>query len=760
LLALPPNVFPPKAVLLGGAIIVGAAAVITVRSGVFGQSDAAAQARPAAGAAQQRQQAAAVVQTTAASPGAIRSVFSYAGNISAQQQVNVVPRANGIVKDILVNTGSTVRRGDVIAVLDPGVLPDQLDQAAAGVTVADAKLSQVNAGARPEDVSAASAQVAQARARLQGLQQGRPEDIQAAQANLDVQLARLEALEQGGRPEAVASAQATLDSANAKLALLLKGPTQDARQAAQSAVDSDKASVAAIQTSISNVGASSTSDVQAAQSAYDAAVASLASARAGFDQGQQPTDAAIQSAEATLAKAKADLRTAESAQSGLTAGTTSGPCTYTSIKDSKGVDQKTKNRTDAPACDMAMSAAGATLVSSREGVQSAQAALDLLKAGGAPATQAQSQAQLDSAEATVRSTKAKLDAAVGNVDVQRNQLQSQLVAAQEKLKADQAKLDQVLAGAQPEEIEQAQAAVRDSEQKLALAVSPATDQDIRAQRAQVEQARQNLEKAQQPASAYDIQQQQEVVAQMEAQYQAKAHPFTTTDYQSAIAGVDQAKAALAVAQTNLALTAITAPFDGVVGQRMLTIGAFTAAATPIMTLVSNEVEVHITAEESRVGLLLPGQPVALSLAAYPNETFSGTVSAIAPIGDARAHTFDVTIVPDQQDKRLLPGMFAQVQVTAAEKSDALIVPRDAIVQVDGQPTVFVAQDGRAVARKVQTGIADEKSTEIVSGIDAGDQIVTLGQNGLRDGQAVQTPNAGGGRGQGGGQRGGAQGGGA
>jgi len=751
LLALPPNVVPPKALLLGGAVIIGAAAVITVRStGMFTQSDAAAQARPAAGA-QGRQQAAAVVQTTAASPSAIRSVYSYAGNVQAGQQVNVVPRANGIVKDVLVNTGSPVRRGDVVAVLDPGVLPDQLDQASAGVDVASSKLSQVQAGARPEDVAAASAQVAQARARLAGLQQGRPEDIQAAQANLDVQLVKLEALQQGGRPEAVASAQATLDSAQAKLDLLLKGATADTRQAAQSAVDSDRASVAAIQTSISNLGASSASDVQAAQSAYDAAVATATSARAGLDQNQQPTDAAIQSAEATLAKARADLRSAESAQAGLTAGTTTGACTYATQKDSKGQDVKTGARTNAAACDIAMSAAGATLVSSREGVQSAQAALDLLKAGGAPATLAQSQAQVESADATVKSTKAKLDAAIGNVDVQRNQLQSQLIAAQEKVKADQAKVDQLVAGPQPEEITQAQAAIQDAQNKLALATTPSTDQDIRAQQALVEQARQNFQKAQTPASDYDLQQQQEVVAQMEAQYQAKAAPFTATDYQSALAGVEQAKAALQVAQTNLALTAILAPFDGIVGQRMLSVGAFAAAATPIMTIVSNDSEVHITAEESRVGQLLPGQPVSLSLAAYPNETFSARVSAVAPVGDARAHTFDVTIVPEQQDRRLLPGMFAQVSVTAAEKTDALVVPRDAVVQVNNQPTVFVAEDGRAVARPVQTGITDDKSIEIVSGIEAGDQIVTLGQNGLRDGQAVQTPNAGRGqRGQGGG----------
>jgi RND family efflux transporter MFP subunit len=732
-LALPPNVVPPKALLLAGAVVVAAGALFTVRSGVFTQGEST-QARSAA---QARPQAATVVQTAPAERGPIRSILNYAGTITASQQVNVVPRANGIVKEILVNTGTQVKRGDVVAVLDPGALPDQLQQAVAGMDVAEAKLAQVQAGGRPEDVAAAAAQVNQARARLQGLQQGRPEDVQAAQALLDVQLARLEALEQGGRPEAIAQAQATLDGAVAKLALLQKGATPDARQAAQSAVDADKASLAAIQTSLNNLSASSTSDVQAAQSAYDAAVANLASAQAGSDQAKAPTDAQISSAEAALAKARSDSRAADSTLAGLTSGSSSGAC----LKDSK-----TGARTNQAACDVAIAAANAGVASAREGVESAQAALAQLQSGGAPASQAQTAAQLESAEATVRSTKARLDAALGNVEVQRNQLQSQVVAAQEKLKSDQAKLDQVLAGPQPEEVAQAEAAVHEAEQRLALAVSPGSEQDIRAQRAQVEQARQQLEKAQAPASTFDLQQQQEVITQMQAQYQVKANPFTAADIQAAVAGVEQAKAALALAQTNLAVTVITAPFDGVVGQRLLSVGAFAAAATPIMTLASNEVELHITAEESRVGLLLPGQSVSFTLAAYPNESFTGSVSAIAPVGDLRAHTFDVTILPDVQDKRVMAGMFAQVELIAAQKSDAVLVPRDAIVQVGGESTVFVAQDGRAVARKVQTGIVDEKTAEIVDGVNAGDVIVTLGQNNLRDGQAVQVPGQGGGRG--------------
>jgi membrane fusion protein (multidrug efflux system) len=133
----------------------------------------------------------------------------------------------------------------------------------------------------------------------------------------------------------------------------------------------------------------------------------------------------------------------------------------------------------------------------------------------------------------------------------------------------------------------------------------------------------------------------------------------------------------------------------------------------------------------------PGQDVQLSVPAYPGVTIPGTVVTIAPAGDARAHTFDAKIVPNSQDQRLLAGMFAQVQLTASQKTDAILVPREAVVQQADGPVVFVADNGRASARKVQLGMSDDKNVEIVSGLTPGEQVVVAGQNGLRDGAPVQ-----------------------
>ncbi|HET6315126.1 MAG TPA: efflux RND transporter periplasmic adaptor subunit, partial [Chloroflexota bacterium] len=304
-------------------------------------------------------------------------------------------------------------------------------------------------------------------------------------------------------------------------------------------------------------------------------------------------------------------------------------------------------------------------------------------------------------------------------------LASTLEAANQKLTADQAKLDVMNGGP--------------------------TDEDIRQARAAVLQAQQALVKAQRPGAETDLAQQQAVVDQMSAQLQAKQTPYTDADLQAAVATVAQAEAAVAVAQASLDQMTVVAPFDGIVSQRLLGPGSLASSATPVVVLTSDEVEIHVTVEEARVGQVRPGQGVQLTVPAYPGVTFPAKVITIAPTGDARAHTFDAKIVPDSQDDRLLPGMYAQVSVVAAQKPDATLVPKEAIVQQGSNQIVFVNDNGRASQRQVQTGMTDDKSVEITGGVAAGEQVVVVGQNGLRDGVPIQvasTPAPGQGQGQG------------
>jgi HlyD family secretion protein len=782
-----------------------------------------------------------VVRTVPVATGAISSTLSYAGAVQATQQVNIVARASGTIQDIPVDVGSAVHRGDTLATLDQGALPAQLLQAQAALLSARAKLAQVQAGAKPEDVAAAQAQLAQAQIRLQALTQGRPEDVTSAQAALDSANAKLTALLKGATDDARQAAQSSVDADTAAVAAAqagldnFTGTSSSDLQAAQGTVESDKAALAAAQAALDNLRGSNASDLQAATSAIEADNAALAAAnaavqnlagttsadqqslqsnvnadqavvlaaQAAIDQANAPTDAQLQAARQLVAAAQAALDTANSTRVALDNPTRPNSGQGGAVTQGTGSCALNSNGgiVNSSQCDAAKTAADSGVASSQQQLQAAQSSLQQLLAGGPPATRAQLQSTLTSAQEKLKTDNARLAAERGTIasqtataqsnltaaneklktdqsklDALRNgtftsqqaSAQSTLVAAQLKLKADQAKLDALVNGTQDMQLAQLQSALEAAQTKLTsdqakldVINSGATPEDQRQARAAVLQAQQALVKAQAPGGSTDLAQQQSVIDQMVAQLASKQDAYTDSDLQAAVATVAQSEAGVALAQANLDQTTVTAPFDGVVASKLLVPGAFATPQSPIMTVTSGSVEVHVTVEEARLAQVQPGLNVNLSVPAYPGVTFPATIVSVAPAGDTRAHTFDAKIVPTTPDGRLLPGMFAQVQVVAQQKSDALLVPKEAVVQQGNNQVVFVNDNGKASQRQVQVGITDDKSSEILSGINPGEQVVVVGQTGLRDGVPIRVvaptaPAQGGQRGQGG--QGGGQGG--
>ena len=266
----------------------------------------------------------------------------------------------------------------------------------------------------------------------------------------------------------------------------------------------------------------------------------------------------------------------------------------------------------------------------------------------------------------------------------------------------------------------AQAAFAAAQDKYSLVRNPSPS-DVAAQRSLVETARATLE--------------------------TRKLPYTDADIAGARAAVAAAQAGVASARTSLDQTSVTAPFEGVIAQKLLEVGATVSAQTPIFVLVAKAVESHLTVDEARIGLIRPDMDAEVTVPAFPNRTFKGKIATIAPMGDARAHTFDVKVFAEDRESLLKPGMFAQVSVIAATKPNAILVPTASIVQQGNTSRVFVVVNGKAAAKTVKLGIADTTNTEITEGVAAGDQVVSVGQNVLRDGQAVAvaTPGTGGAR---------------
>ena len=728
--------------------------------------------------------------------GDIQQALSYSGDIKASGQITVLAKATGRVQQLLVDVGSRVQAGDALVDLEHDNADVQLLQARAGLAVAQAKLAQIQAGGKVEDVAAAQAAVSQQQARLNGMRTGgRSEDIQLAQAGLEAQMAKLQLMEEGGRPEAVAQAEAALEGARAKLESVQKGATQDVVQAAQSAVDADRAAmasaeaslaslgstsaadvqavqsqvdssralVATAETALANLGSTTTSDVQAAQSAYDAAVAARESARAALDQANNPTDAQVAQARAAVSQAESQLETARANVSALSSGATQGPC----FKDKDG------SRTSDASCNTATTAANRAVTAAQQGVVSARAQLDALRNGGSPANEAQLQAAFDSAEANVRSARARLETVQGasvevqrakaqsdltsanenlrtaearlnalmsgSVEAQRQASESQVTAAREKLRADEARLAQILAGPEDEDVRQVEAAVAQAEQQLAIATMPSTDQELRAQRAAVEQARQQVEKARRPFDAYDIQAQEQAVAQARATLDGRRNPYTREDLQAAQATVDQARATLELAELGIRDTRVLAPVDGVVAERQVSPGALVTPATPLLSLVPPSMELVVNVEESQLGKVAEGQQVNLQVAAYPDETFNGTVASIAPTIDPKSRTASVKVVPTDEQYKLRSGMLARLNIVTAARSNVILLPKDALLSPtpNAESSVMVIDENQQVHRApVMVGLLNDRFAEITAGLREGQLVVVGNVAQLTDGDRV------------------------
>jgi RND family efflux transporter MFP subunit len=211
---------------------------------------------------------------------------------------------------------------------------------------------------------------------------------------------------------------------------------------------------------------------------------------------------------------------------------------------------------------------------------------------------------------------------------------------------------------------------------------------------------------------------------------------------------EQARARLEELRITLSNTTVVSPVDGFVGKRYLDEGAFAGPNQPIASvvdirfvrLVANLVEKDL----KRVGT---DTPAAVEVDAYPGETFEGRVARVAPVLDPSTRTAEIEVEVPNRGFRLKPGMYARVRLTIDSRSDALVVPRNAVVDIDGRRGVFVATTDTARFRPIETGFEDTTRVEITSGIAAGDPVVTTGAAALRDGDRIV-------RADGGAQRGG------
>jgi membrane fusion protein, multidrug efflux system len=219
------------------------------------------------------------------------------------------------------------------------------------------------------------------------------------------------------------------------------------------------------------------------------------------------------------------------------------------------------------------------------------------------------------------------------------------------------------------------------------------------------------------------------------------HLVSARERDEAAAKMDVDKATLALAEARLAKTRIRAPFDGIVGLRAVSPGDYInpgQALAPVEQIAVLKADFRLS--EAALSAIAVGQQLNLEVDAYPGQVFPGRVYAIDPRLAEETRSIGVRArVPNDKGK-LRPGLFARVRLAIAQRDNAILVPEEAIVPQGNALFVYVIDDGKAALRPVQVGLRQGGRAEILSGVAAGDLVITAGVQKIGPGAPVTPIN--------------------
>lgn len=212
------------------------------------------------------------------------------------------------------------------------------------------------------------------------------------------------------------------------------------------------------------------------------------------------------------------------------------------------------------------------------------------------------------------------------------------------------------------------------------------------------------------------------------------------DIESQYDVIKQKKDALADAEENLALHSVRAPFDGVVAKVNVKKGDSVTTATALATVITRQKIAEITLNEIDAAKVKAGQKATVAFDAIEGLSVAGEVIEVDAIGTVSQGvvTYGVKIAFDAGDERVKPGMSVSVSVIVEAKTDILLVPNSAVKSSAAGQYVEILVSGSPQVRAVETGLSNDIMTEITSGLNEGDRVITQTISGTVSSQTRST----------------------
>lgn len=203
------------------------------------------------------------------------------------------------------------------------------------------------------------------------------------------------------------------------------------------------------------------------------------------------------------------------------------------------------------------------------------------------------------------------------------------------------------------------------------------------------------------------------------------------EYDVARAEYASTKAQSQLIKAQIAKTAVRAPFSGKIGLRSISKGTYITPMIPVANLVNTgKLKITFSIPEKYANQVKTNTVLKFSVSGS-NEKYSATVYAIEPAVEVATRTLQVRAIADNKDGKLLPGTFANVALPLAVIKDAIVVPTQAVIPVQNGKKVFISNFGKAKEVMVETATRTDASLLILSGLKAGDTVITSGVMSLK-----------------------------
>src|SRR5215510_10898937 len=261
--------------------------------------------------------------------------------------------------------------------------------------------------------------------------------------------------------------------------------------------------------------------------------------------------------------------------------------------------------------------------------------------------------------------------------------------------------------------------------------------DVRRAAAELAQARQSLDRASELHKRQLISQQTLDDAETTVRLKRAAYDSALQEAKNLRADIDASAAAMKLADRQLRDTSIRAPFDGYVQQRMVSLGELVKAQMPVMAVVRvDPLKLRSEIPERMAPWVKVGQPLTLSVDAFPAKEFTATVSRISPAVTTQTRTFAFEALAPNPEALLKPGTFARVRLETSLVEQVKTIPYAAMQYRYGVYRAFAVEGDRLAARELKTGDRVGDRMEIIEGVSSGDRVALTDVDTLTDGMKI------------------------